>query len=141
MARLLVLVLILSGCSNAPTDETPRGALRLFLSAMERSEHDPEASREAYALLSASTRRSLASRSHFVNSLGGSELEPWDMLVRGHFRTNFTPIEGPRGMRERIQGARATVSVQNERGDHRAEVPLVREDGRWRIVLAIPPVR
>lgn len=140
-AALLSIVLLASSCSDVPSDETPRGAVRLFLSAMARSEDDPRALREAYGLLSASTRRALVERARFAESLGANELEPWEMLVRGRFRQSFTAARGARGMREQIDGNEATVTVTNEGGSRRAEVPLVREDGRWRIVLEIPPVR
>jgi hypothetical protein len=140
MGRALSILIALAAiaCSDVPTDETPRGAVRLFLSAMERSEHDDEALREAYALLSAPTRRDLQERAHLATSFGADQLEPWEMLVRGGFRQTFTPAPGSRGMRERIDGAEATVVVRNEAGDRRAEVPLVRESGRWRVVLTLP---
>lgn len=133
--------LLASGCSDLPSDETPRGAVRLFLSAMARSEEDPAALREAYGLLSEPTRRALVERERFAESLGASELHPWDMIVRARHRPSFAPARGARGMRERIDGDSATVVVTNEDGSRTAEVPLVREDGRWRIVLSIPPVR
>lgn len=138
LLRCALLALIVTGCEDVPTDETPRGALRLFLAAMERSERDPDALAEAYALLSEPTRRELRARARAV---GDERLEPWDMLVRGRFRLTFTPASGSRGMRERIRGSRATVIVTDARGRHRAEVPLVREDGRWRVVLELPSYR
>ena len=148
MARLITarwslpavaLVLVAAGCEDVPTDETPRGALRLFIDAMERSERDHDALQEAYALLSRDTRRELTARAR--TALGGERLEPWDMLVRGRFRLTFTPGVRARGMRERIRGSRATVVVRDASGRRRAEVPLVREGGRWRIVLELPPFR
>jgi hypothetical protein len=138
---LPLLALAAIACSDVPTDETPRGTVRLFLAAMERSEHDEEALREAYALLSAPTRGDLQERAHLATSFGADQLEPWEMLVRGGFRQTFTPAKGAAGMREQIDGDEATVVVTNEAGDRRAEVPLVRESGRWRLVLALPPAR
>ncbi len=136
----LALVLA-SGCSDVPSDETPRGALRLFLAAMERSAHDPEALRDAYALLSAPTRRALAERAHDAETLGADGLEPWQMLVRGRYRQTFTPAAGGRGMREEVDGDHARVTVTSQDGSRHAEVPLVLEDGRWRIVLPIGSAR
>jgi hypothetical protein len=137
----VLLAVTSAGCSDASTDETPSGALRLFLAAMERTERDPAAAREAYRLLSTPTRRALVERAQFAASLGGGDLAPWDMLVRGGYRQTFSAARGARGMREQIDGERATVLVTNEARDRSAEVPLVREEGRWRIVIAIPPVR
>jgi hypothetical protein len=139
MRAVLTLALVLAaGCDDVPTDETPRGALTMFLAAMDRSERDPDALQEAYALLSSSTRRELAARARAV---GNERLEPWDMLVRGRFRMTFTPRAGSRGMRERIRGSRATVIVTDQDERRRAEVPLVKEDGRWRVVLELPSYR
>lgn len=138
---LPVLALIIASCSSAPSDTTPSGTVRLFLDAMERSNGDPEALGEAYALLSAPTRRALAERAHFANALGGRRFEAWEMLVQGRFRLNFAPARGSAGMRERIEGEQARVTVTSADGSRRAEIPLVREDGRWRIALSIPPTR
>lgn len=133
----IVLALAAIACSDVPTDETPRGTVQLFLAAMQRSEHDEEALRDAYVLLSTPARRALQERAHTATSYGADEVQPWQMLVRGGFRQTFTPARGG-GMRERIDGDRATVTVRDESGQRRAEVPLVREDGRWRLVLDIP---
>lgn len=133
--------LLLLGCSTAPTDTDPHGSVQLFLDAMERSRDDANALREAYGLLCASTRRALTERARFAESLGGARLEPWQMLARGRFRQTFVPAPGRRGVRSEIEGDRATVVYTNEQGDRRAEVPLVLEEGRWRIVLNLPPVR
>jgi hypothetical protein len=138
---VLVLALLVSACSDVPSDETPRGALRLFLSAMDRSDRDPDALRDAYALLSASTRRALAQRAHDAETLGADGLEPWEMLVRGGYRQTFTPARGARGLREHVDGDQARVVVTSEDGTRHAEVPLVREHGRWRVVIAIPSAR
>lgn len=129
--------LLLLGCSDAPTDETPSGALRLFLEAMDRSDWDREALRDAYALLSPDARRGLEERAHTANTLSGRAFEPWEMLAQGRFRLRFAPRSRD-GMVERIEGDRAVVVVTGDRDGERAEVPMVREDGRWRIALELP---
>lgn len=141
-AALVWLLLVFAvGCTDEPSDETPSGSLRLFLDAMERSQRDPSALRDAYRQLAAPTRRALAERARMAGSLGGREFHPWEMIAPGRYRQSFTPAEGSRGMRESIDGTEATVTVSDEDGTHRAEVPLVLEDGHWRIVLELPPVR
>jgi len=134
-------LLLAAGCSDAPTDETPSGTVRLFLQAMERSERDPAALEDAYRLLARPTRRALMERAHMAGSLGGREFRPWEMLVRGRYRQTFTPRRGARGMSESIDGDRATVRVTAADGERRAEVPLVREEEGWRIVIEMPPLR
>ena len=132
---------LLIGCADLPSDETPSGAVRLFLDAMDRSDREPEALREAYALLAAPSRRALQERAHLAASLGGREFQPWEMLVQGRYRQSFQVHEGSSGMRERIEGERATVTVRSDDGERSAEVPLVLEEGRWRVLVEIPPAR
>ena len=139
--QLLCLVALLAiGCSEVPSDETPSGTVALFLDAMDRAERDESALRDAYVLLAAPTRRALAERAHLAGSLGGREFAPWEMIVRGRYRRSFAPREDAAGMREAIDGERATVTVTGEDGQS-ARVPLVREDGRWRIVIDVPAAR
>ena len=135
-----LLLVAAAACSDAPTDETPSGALRLFLSAMDRSEWDEEALREAYDLLSPDARRALEERAHMASTLSGRTFEPWEMLVQGRFRLRFAPRRGG-GMVERIDGERAIVVVNGSRGGERAEVPMVEEEGRWRVDLDVSPLR
>lgn len=137
-AACLALVLA-TACADVPSDETPSGALRLFVDAMERSDAEPEALRDAYALMAAPSRRALQERAHLAASLGGREFQPWEMLVRGRFRRSFAFRD--RAMREEIHGDRATVTVRGEDGTHSAQVPLLLESGRWRVLLEIPPAR
>ena len=141
LAILALVALALGGCTKAPSDATPSGAVRLFLAALQRSERDPGALEDAYRLLSSPSRRALTERAHLAGSLGARDLEPWEMIVAGRSRATFAPARGARGMRESIQGERATVTVQSQDGERTAEVALVRERGRWRIVMELPPPR
>lgn len=136
----LVLVMLLcaaAACSVAATDETPSGALSLFLEAMGEAEDDPAARARAYALMAGETRRSLASRARLASALSARPFEPWEMIVEGRYRLRFRPREH-RGFEERIAGDRAIVVVRGERRRERAEVPMVRENGRWRVYLHVP---
>jgi len=135
----LTIALAAAGCTEAPSDDPPSGALRMFLDAMERSDRDPAALREAYALLAAPARHALQERAHLAASLGGREFDPWEMLVRGRFRRRFATRES-RGMEERIDGDEATVIVRGDDGQV-SRVPMVREEEGWRVVLAVPPAR
>lgn len=126
------------GCGGAPTDDTPTGAVELFLEAMERSDWDADARRTAYGLLAADAQNALDARADRANALSHDVLEPWEMLAQGRYRLRFTPIAS--GYREHIEGERATVTVHGVSEGQRANVPLVREDGHWRIVLEIAPL-
>jgi hypothetical protein len=139
MRFLLALgVVALSSCGSEPTDDTPTGTVELFLEAMDRSDWDADARRTAYELLAADARAALDERAARANALSHHEMQPWEMLAQGRYRLRFTPA--PSGFREHIEGDRATVTVHGASEGQRANVPLVREDGRWRIVLDIAPL-
>lgn len=129
-----------TACSSTPSDETPSGALQMFLDAMLRSDWDQSALREAHELLSPDAREALQQRAAMANALSGRALEPWQMLTQGRFRLRFAP-RAEQGMVERIDGDRAVVIVTGSRDGERAEVPMVLEDGAWRVDLQIPPMR
>lgn len=114
--------------------------VRDFLEAMERSRDEGQALAEAYGMLDSAARAALSRRAERARTLSGRPYEPHQMLVQGRFGLNFTPAV-PRGMHERIEGDRAVVTVQGTKSDQSAEVPLIREDGRWKIHLEIPPMR
>lgn len=134
----LLVVASTAACSPAPSDETPTGALRMFLRAMELSGSDPLALQEAYGLLDAHARQALEQRARDASALAnGREFEAWEMFAQGRYRVRFAYAEYG-SMRERVDGDRATVTVTGTDGSSRAEVPLVREAGHWRVVLEIP---
>ncbi len=129
-------VLCTSACGSSPSDETPTGALRLFLDAMERSAYEESALREAYGLLAPSARQQLRRRAGRASSLSHQAFEPWDMLPQGRFRLRFRP----RRMRVEGDGDQVVVVVTGARDGERADVQMLLEEGRWRVVLAIPDV-
>jgi len=59
------------------------------------------------------------------------------MFVQGRFRLKI-PL-GRAEIREHVEGDRATVVIRGRR--RTAEVELIREEGRWRVSLDVPPVR
>jgi len=132
---------VLACCASSPSDETPTGALKMFLDAMERSAHDSEALREAYYLVDQRAQARLRERAQLATALGAArDFEPWEMLAQARFRLRFHPADSG-GMRERVHGRRAVVIVTGRESQERAEVPLVKEGKRWRVVLEIPVVQ
>ncbi|MFW6051552.1 MAG: hypothetical protein ACODAU_10275 [Myxococcota bacterium] len=136
---LVALALGCLACTPEPDDATPEGALRLFLEAMERSEWDAEAREEAYRLLGSETRARLRTRARRAEGLARRELAPWDVLVQGSFRLRFTPNDAATKVAT-TEGDRATVVVRGRGEGQRAEVPMVRERGKWRVALRLPPL-
>ncbi len=98
--------------------------MRAFLAAMERGAWDSEARRHAYDLMTTESRAVLEDRAARAEALGGSDLEPWEMLAQGTFRPRFTArrfeVEGDAVVARGPSGAEARVGV-------------AREDGRWRV--------
>jgi hypothetical protein len=125
------------GCTQGGGDDQPTEAVESFLDAMERSEWDQEALADAYRLLSRPTRQRLRERAVLASALAGREFAPWQMIAQGRFRLRFAPAR--RGVREHIVGRTATVVVRSAHGDM-ARLQTVRERGRWRVVLDVPPM-
>jgi len=134
---IAIVVWCVLGC-GAQAPDTPAETVRAFLEAMDRSANDARQLSEAYALLDEGARAELQGRAHQAETLTGRAFEPWEMLAQGRFRLRFAPATRG-GMRERVKDDTAVVVVTGTDGE-RAEVPLVREGGAWRIRLPIPPL-
>jgi hypothetical protein len=128
------------GCSATPSTETPIGALTLFLEAMDRSAEDPDALRTAYFLLDQKARQELAQRAKKAEAVAGREVMPWEMIVPGRFSLRFAPA-ATGGMRAKVTGTRAVVTVVAENKQRQADVPLVHEPDGWRVELYVPKVQ
>lgn len=136
---LALSVALFGGCSSPAgpaAQRSPSEVLRQFLAAMDQSTSDERALRTAYELLASPAQKSLEARAARVKSLAGQSREPWQMLAQGRFRLRFSPASR-RGMRETINGDSATVTVTGTGPDERADVPLVREQGQWRLQLVL----
>jgi hypothetical protein len=103
---------------------------------MDQSAADDRALRVAYDLLASPAQKALAARAARVKTLAGQSMEPWEMLAAGRFRLRFSPASR-RGMKETISGDRAMVTVTGTGPGEQAEVPLVREQGQWRLSLVL----
>lgn len=128
---------LLVACQRLPSDRSPSGALQLFLEAMAETQDDPAARARAYALLAPESRSGLSARSRLAAALSNRHFEPPEMLVEGRYRLRFRPRESG-GFEERIDGDRALVVVLGEGRGERAEVPMVRENGHWRVFISVP---
>ena len=139
VACAAVACAVVSGtaCGRAEADTTPTATVRHFLEVMDRSNEDDAALKDVYRLLDSTARKALKRRAERARTLSMQLYEPWQMLVPGRFRLRFLP-RSPGGMHERVNGDRAVVTVIGRRAGERAEVPLVREQGRWRIALVLP---
>jgi hypothetical protein len=139
-AAVLGCVFALAACKRAGREDSPIATVRHFLEVMDRSADEDDALVEAYGLLDESAQGALARRAERTSTLSGRAYQPWQMLVPGRFGLHFAPAS-PGGMHELVSGDTATVTVTGDKPGQRADVPLVREHGKWRIKLTIPPMR
>src|SRR5687768_3828458 len=139
IVRAALLYAALQACGGSSDEKSPVETVRHFLEVMDRSAADEAALKDAYRLLDRSARKALGDRAERASTLAGRRFEAWQMLSQGRFRLRFAPAS-PGGMRERVQGDRALVTVSGTQGQ-RAEVLLRLEQGRWRIALPIPALR
>lgn len=107
-----------------------------FARAVESARQDPQHRRRVYELLSQRGKDALVQRAQLASQVSGWLQQPWEMLAPGRIRLRVA-VE-PSGMTARVDGARAWVTVRGTGG--MAEVPLVREEGAWRVDLAVPPM-
>jgi len=127
-----------AACGEERQDATPTGALVMFLEAMEQGENDSASLQRAFQLLDPVARKGLEARAQKAQSLAGRPYDAWEMLAEGRFRMRFTPAR--HRMRAKVDGDRAKVSVSDAAGKQTVHVPMVLEDGAWRVVLELPPM-
>jgi hypothetical protein len=137
---VLVLVLVLSvsalGCSRAPPDATPEGAVHVFLDRMEAASTGAVPMSDVYALLGPATRKNLADRASRAGKIQGRRIDPSDMLAPGRYALKFRP----KSMTSQVSGEGATVTVTGYEASETAEVALVRESGAYKVELDLPDV-
>jgi len=135
VVRSVLICVLCIGCARDPAEIAPDAALTEFLSAVEASTHAPEQRKIAYECLDKASRQALSERAARTASLAGRKLKPWEMIVPG--RLSFAGL-GRSGVRMevRIDGDKATVRIPIEKRPP-AEVAMVREEGRWRVVLGV----
>jgi hypothetical protein len=139
------VAIALLGCGGPPTDESPSGALRLFFESVATAQQATgrsrvEALEQAYGLLDARSRDRLDERSRATAALGAREHAAYEMLAAYPTRGAEVPTRAA-SFRE-AAGAdadHATVTVRLAE-DRSVEVPMVREDGAWRVVLDVPEI-
>ena len=133
----VLVVFVLLGCGPDPGELAPVEVLKEFLADLERSSQAPEQRKAAFAALDKQSQAALKDRAELAGSLVGRALEPWELLVPGRLGFSLKAISGV-NLRTEIAGDRATVHipVQNRKA---VDVPMVREDGRWRVQLGLTP--
>jgi hypothetical protein len=109
--------------------------LKGFLADLERSAQAPEQRKAAFDALDQQSQAALKERAELAGSLVGRALQPWELLVPGRLGFSLKAMSGV-NLRTDIEGEHATVHipVQNRKP---VDVPMVREEGRWRVQLGL----
>lgn len=136
ITRRGVLSLALAlGCAREREPATPGETVAAMVSALEQSAGDPTARRRVFALLSHRAQASLESRAARASQVSGRTFEAWEMLAPGRVRMHVQ--FDPGSISTRVEGERAMVTARGRAGGV-ADIPLVREEGRWRVDLSLP---
>jgi len=131
------LLLAQVGCEAEASDSNPERVVQEFMDRMQRVHGDAHAARLAYELLWADARRNLAERSKRASAVAGREIAPEEMIAPSHFSVTYRPKK----LTSRVDGDWAEVTVRGEASATQSNVvKCVREDGRWRVVLELPPL-
>jgi hypothetical protein len=123
------------GCEEEASDGEPERVVAEFIQRMQRVHGERKAARAAYDLLWSDARRNLAERAKRASDVAGREIAPEEMLPPSRFSLHHKP----RRYEMRIDGDWAEVTVTGE-NDAVDRVKCVREDGKWRVVLELPPL-
>jgi hypothetical protein len=125
----------LLGCEEEASDGEPDRVVAEFIQRMQRVHGERKAARAAYDLLWSDARRNLAERAKRASDVAGREIAPEEMLPPSRFSLHHKP----RQYAVRVDGDWAEVTVTGE--DAAVDrVKCVREDGKWRVVLELPPL-
>jgi hypothetical protein len=131
------MALCLLGCNSVRPAVTPVDAVMTFVAALEQSTADRDARARVYGLLSKRARDSLIERAARSAQVAGRPFEPWEMIAPGRGRVLIRPSAD--NTMTRIEDNRAIVTVRSLTGTT-ADVPLVRENGAWRLDLVLPTI-
>jgi hypothetical protein len=132
---LLAPLGLLVGCEEEASDAEPDRLVAEFIQRMQRVHGDRKLAKAAYDLLWRDARRNLAERAKRASDVAGREIAPEEMLPPSRFSLH----RKPRRYEARIDGDWAEVTVTGEDGTV-DRVKCVREDGKWRVVLELPPL-
>lgn len=133
----LSTLLSVSACRREAVDEDPERLVKEFIDRVKMSYGDPKMARGAFDLLWSGAQRNLTERAARASALASRKVAPEEMLALTRFSLRFVPQR----YSSAIQGEAATVSIQGDaHTNDRAEVRCVREQGRWRIVVELPPL-
>ena len=134
-SRRVALLALLLGCSRAPEDGSPEGAVSLWLERAEDGRDDAESAKARYQLLGPAARDNLEERADRASKSLGKRVEPFEMLAVGAGGVRFHP----RSIHAETKGESALVTVMGSGPNEVARIQTVRTREGWRIEPDLPP--
>ncbi len=126
-----------TACRREAVDEDPERLVREFIDRAKSVYSDPKMARSAFDSLWSSAQKNLTERATRASALASRKVAPEEMLALTRFSLRFIPQR----YSATVQGDIAVVSLQGDTHlKDRADVRCIREQGRWRIVVELPPL-
>ena len=124
-------------CGREAVDEDPERLVQEFIERSKSAYGDPRVARGAFELLWSSAQKNLTERASRASALASRKVAPEEMLPLTKFSLRFVP----RKYSTAVQGDVAVVTARGDaQSTDRADVRCVREQGRWRVALDLPPL-
>jgi len=133
------LAILASGtaCRREAIDEDPERLVKEFIDRAKGVYGDPKMARGAFDFLWSSAQKNLTERAARASALASRKVAPEEMLALTRFSLRFVPQR----YQATVQGDVAVVTLQGDsHSKDRADVRCVREQGRWRIAVELPPL-
>ena len=143
MARLphaavaTTVALVSIACGHEAVDEDPERLVQEYIDRSKSAYGDPHGARGVFELLWSTAQKNLTERASRASALASRKVAPEEMLPLTKFALRFVPRKYSTEIRSDI--AVVTASGDAQSTDH-AEIRCVREQGRWRIALDVPPL-
>ncbi len=126
-----------TACRREAIDEDPERLVKEFIDRAKGAYGDPKMARGAFDFLWSSAQKNLTERATRASALASRKVAPEEMLALTRFSLRFVPQR----YQATVQGDVAVVTLQGDsHSKDRADVRCVREQGRWRIAVELPPL-
>ncbi|MEN9577006.1 MAG: hypothetical protein RJA70_15 [Pseudomonadota bacterium] len=133
----LALWALVSGCESESIDQRPERVVEELIDRLQAVHGEPVRSRMALELFSADAQQKMAERAERASAASGRPISAGEMLVPSWFALRFEPKRFSTEIRGRY--SRVTVLGEDPTRDL-AEVQCIQEDGKWRVMLELPPL-
>ena len=133
---LLLVMLCLAACDSERSTEGPAETVEMFVDRIQRVHGDPQRAQEAYELLSEEVKTNLTERAKRATAVTGRRVKPQEMIAPSRAYLEFKP----KSYSARIDGDQAVVTVIGASAGQRRQVQCVKQNGKWRVVMKLPPL-